>query len=82
MTLPLHGDEESLIVPLASLLRDIHGGAWVYEKTGDHTYARRRVLVDRVVGDLAVLASGPKPGAKVVTDGAAEIFGTEFGGGK
>ena len=80
MTLPLKGEDESLAVPRAALIRDIHGGAWVYEKTGDHAYARRRVLVDRVVGDLAVLASGPKPGAKVVTDGAAELFGTEFGG--
>jgi RND family efflux transporter MFP subunit len=82
VTLPLRGDDQSLTVPLASVLRDIHGGAWVYEKVGDHKYARRRVLVDRVVGPDAVLASGPKPGAKVVTDGAAEIFGTEFGFGK
>jgi hypothetical protein len=40
-------------------------------------------MVDRTVGDLAVLASGKlKPGAKVVTDGAAELFGAEFGGFK
>jgi RND family efflux transporter MFP subunit len=82
VTLPLRGEDESLTVPRASILRDIHGGVWVYEKIGDHKYARRRVLVDRVVGDLVVLASGPKPGTKVVTDGAAEIFGTEFGNTK
>ena len=82
VTLPLRGEEESLVVPRAALLRDIHGGAWVYEKTAPHTFARRRVVVERVVGDLAALASGPKPGAKVVTDGAAELFGAEFGGGK
>jgi membrane fusion protein, heavy metal efflux system len=81
--LPLNGEAESLTVPRASLLRDFHGGAWVYEKTAEHSYARRRVLVDRVVGDLAVLTAGAiKPGAKVVTDGAAEIYGTEFNGGK
>ena len=82
VTLPLKGDDQSLVVPRAALLRDIHGGAWVYEKVGDHSYARRRVLVDRVVGDLAALVSGPKPGAQVVTTGAAELFGVEFGGGK
>jgi membrane fusion protein, heavy metal efflux system len=82
VTLPLKGDDQSLVVPRAALLRDIHGGAWVYEKVGDHSYARRRILVDRVVGDLAALASGPKPGAQVVTAGAAELFGIEFGGGK
>ncbi len=81
--LPMKGAAESLTVPRASLLRDLHGGAWVYEKTAEHAYTRRRVLVDRVVGDLAVLTAGAiKPGAKVVTDGAAEIYGTEFNGGK
>lgn len=82
VTLPLRGDDTALTVPRASLLRDIHGGAWVYEKIGDRKYARKRVLVDRVVGDSVVLASGPKPGANVVTAGAAEIFGTEFGNTK
>ena len=82
VTVPLKGSDESLIVPRAALLRDIHGGAWVYEKVGVHAFARRRVLVDRVVGDAAALTEGPKPGAKVVTDGAAELFGAEFGGAK
>jgi RND family efflux transporter MFP subunit len=83
VTLPLKGEDDELVVPRAALLRDLHGGAWVYENTAPHTFVRRRVVVDRVVGDLAALAGGAlKPGAKVVTDGAAEIFGTEFGGGK
>ena len=80
VTLPLKGDEDSLAVPRAALIRDIHGGAWVYEKIKPHAYARKRVLVDRVVGDLAVLASGPKAGSEVVTVGAAELYGAEFGG--
>jgi RND family efflux transporter MFP subunit len=79
VTLPLRGDAESLTVPRASLLRDIYGGTWVYEKVGDHVYKRQHVLVDRVVGDTAVLVNGPKVGALVVTDGTAELFGTEFG---
>jgi cobalt-zinc-cadmium efflux system membrane fusion protein len=82
VTLPLRGEDESLVIPLAALLRDIHGNTWVYENTAPHAYARRRVSVDRVVNSLAALTSGPKPGAKVVTDGAAELFGTEFGVGK
>jgi membrane fusion protein, heavy metal efflux system len=82
VTLPLKGEDQSLVVPRAALLRDIHGDTWVYENTSPHTFARRRVSVDRVVGDLAAIATGPKPGAKIVTDGAAELFGTEFGGSK
>jgi RND family efflux transporter MFP subunit len=82
VTLPLKGDEQSLVVPRSALVRDIQGGSWVYESAGPHAYARRRVFVDRVVGDLASLTSGPKPGTKVVSEGAAELFGTEFGGSK
>ena len=82
IALPMKGEAESLVAPSAAILRDINGGAWVYESLGKHTFARRRVVVDRVEGAEAVLASGPKPGTKVVTDGAAELFGTEFAGGK
>jgi RND family efflux transporter MFP subunit len=82
VTLPLKGEEKSLAVPRSALVRDIHGGSWVYENVGSHSFARRRVFVDRIVGDLAALTSGPKPGAKVVSTGAAELFGTEFGGAK
>jgi RND family efflux transporter MFP subunit len=83
VTLPLKGEDESLTVPLASLVRDIHGNAWVYTKAGDHAFSRRLLMVDRTVGDLAVVASGKiKPGDRVVTTGAAELFGAEFGGFK
>ena len=83
MTLPLQGEDENLTVPRASLVRDIHGNTWVYVKTGDHAFSRRLIMVDRIVGDLAVVASGKlKPGDKVVTAGTAELFGAEFGGFK
>jgi len=81
VTVPLQSRAKSLTVPLKAVLYDIHGGAWVYEQIAPHVYARRRVAVEYVDGDQAVLASGPEPGCKVVTDGAAELFGTEFGVG-
>jgi membrane fusion protein, heavy metal efflux system len=80
VTLPLKGAETSLVVPRSSLVRDAHGGSWVYVGVAPHTYARERVFVDRVVGDLAALLHGPKVGAKVVSQGAAELYGAEFGG--
>jgi hypothetical protein len=82
VSLPLRGHAESLVVPWAAIIHDIHGNTWVYENIAPQTFARRRVQVVRVVGNDAVLASGPKPGTKVVTDGAAELFGAEFGSGK
>jgi RND family efflux transporter MFP subunit len=81
-TLPVRGLERSLQVPWAAILHDIHGGAWLYENTAPQVFVRRRVEVDRVVDSTAVLARGPKPGVKVVTAGAAELYGTEFGAGK
>jgi hypothetical protein len=81
VTVPLQSRAQSLAVPFKAVLYDIHGGAWVYQQIGDHAYARQRVAVEYVDGGNAVLASGPQPGSKVVTDGAAELFGTEFGVG-
>ncbi|MBX3278800.1 MAG: efflux RND transporter periplasmic adaptor subunit [Acidobacteria bacterium] len=82
VTLSERSTEESLVVPWSAVLHDIHGGTWVYENTAPQQYMRRRVEVRRVVNSLAVLARGPAVGSKVVTAGAAEIFGTEFGTGK
>jgi RND family efflux transporter MFP subunit len=81
-TLPLRAEAESLVVPWPAVVHDIHGGAWVYEATAARTYARRRVQVRHVVSGAAALASGPKVGAAVVVEGAAELFGAEFGTGK
>ena len=47
-----------------------------------HVFVRRRVSVRTWSMRLAVLDQGPPPGTKVVTAGAAELFGTEFGVGK
>lgn len=82
VTLAERASEESLVVPWSAVLHDIHGGTWVYENTAPQQYVRRRVEIRRVVNSRAVLARGPSTGAKIVTTGAAEIFGTEFGTGK
>jgi RND family efflux transporter MFP subunit len=82
VNLVLESDAENLVVPWAAIIHDINGGQWVYEKRSPQTYARRRVEVARVAGNQAILARGPQPGTLVVTDGAAELFGTEFGGTK
>jgi multidrug efflux pump subunit AcrA (membrane-fusion protein) len=82
VTLPLQGEAESLVVPWSAVLHDIHGGTWVYEEIAPQTFVRRRVHVRLVSGPEAVLADELKPGTRIVTDGAAELFGTEFGFGK
>jgi len=73
------GDNENRVIPASALVQDYHGGSWVYENPSAQTYVRRRVDVRYVVDSWAVLGPGPDAGAKVVTAGAMELFGTEFG---
>jgi len=81
-TLPLRGREKVLMAPAAAVLYDMNGGTWLYEKTAPQTFVRRRIEVAEIQGAKAVLRIGPAPGTSVVTAGAAELFGTEFGAGK
>lgn len=75
-----NGGTPALTIPAAALLYDASGGQWVYVRTAPQQYTRQRVEVQRAVGDQLVVSRGVQPGAVVVTDGAAELFGTEFGG--
>lgn len=72
----------SLVIPWSAVLYDMYGGNWVYVKKAPQVYSRRRIEVSHITDDLAVVTRGVKPGDEVVFAGAAEIFGTEFGGGK
>jgi hypothetical protein len=74
--------QDALVIPFNAVLHDIHGGQWVYAKTGEHSYTRKRIQVARLAGADAVLSSGPAIGMQIVTDGSAELFGTEFMTGK
>jgi multidrug efflux pump subunit AcrA (membrane-fusion protein) len=77
-----HATRTGNVISAAALLHDIHGGTWVYERTAPRVYTRRRVEVEDTIGGLALLARGPAPGIPIVTQGAAELFGVEFGVGK
>jgi hypothetical protein len=80
VTLPMTGATSSgLSVPTSAIVRDINGGEWVYAKTAPDSYVRQRIEVALTQGDRAILSRGLSNGAEVVTVGAAELFGTEFG---
>tara|TARA_R110002049_G_scaffold4601_5_gene32011 strand:- start:25482 stop:26747 length:1266 start_codon:yes stop_codon:yes gene_type:complete len=81
VTLPLIGKTDCITIPFDAVLYDVNGGAWVYQLQDEHVYARQRVLIEYVDDGTAVLAEGLEPGAQVVTEGVAELFGTEFGVG-
>ena len=68
-----------LEVPYAALMYDGAGKTWVYTSPEPRTFIRAAVTVDRITGDKVQLRSGPPAGTDVVTVGAAELFGAEFG---
>ncbi len=72
----------SLVVPYAAVMYDTDGSTWVYTNPEPLRYVRHHIEVDRIEGDQAILSDGPPIGTAVVTRGAAELFGVEFGVGK
>jgi len=69
-------------IPYAALLYKPDGSTFVYTTTKAGTYQRHDVTVDYIKDQTVVLSDGPEVGTAVVTDGAAELMGIEFGVGK
>ena len=69
-------------LPYNALLYDASGGEWVFVSPAPNVYMRTDVKVERIDGDRVTVSKGPAPGSKVVTMGAAELYGIEFGVGK
>ena len=65
-------------VPYAALLYDPEGKTYVYTSPKELHYVKAEVRVARVESGRVVLARGPPPGTRVVTTGAAEVYGTEL----
>jgi hypothetical protein len=65
-------------VPYAALLYDPEGKTYVYTSPKELHYVKTEVLVARVESGRVVLARGPPQGPRVVTTGAAEVYGTEL----
>ncbi|MCY1043620.1 efflux RND transporter periplasmic adaptor subunit [Corallococcus sp. bb12-1] len=81
ITLLMGKEVPVLAVPASAVVYDALGGGWVYVRQAEHVYARRRVDVLRQEGGDVLLERGPPEGTSVVTSGAVELFGTEFGAG-
>lgn len=72
--------EKQKVVPYAAVYYDGKGAPWVYVNTKPLVFERRRIGIERIVGDLAVLSDGPAIGTPVVTVGAALLYGAEIFG--
>jgi hypothetical protein len=65
----------------AAVLYDPDGNTWTFVNDRGFTYRRAPIKIARIDGDTVLLTSGPRVGTKVVTVGAAEIYGAELGVG-
>ena len=68
-----------LLMPYSALLYLPDGTTFAYTNPDGHAYVRQTVSVEGIRGDQAVLTAGPAVGTAVVTTGAAELWGAEFG---
>ena len=71
--------ETGTAVPLAAVVYARDGSTWVYTVAARLTYVRKRVTLAGADGDVALLQEGPPAGTEVVTVGAAELLGSEYG---
>jgi hypothetical protein len=67
------------VIPYAAVLYDPQGHAFAYTNPRRLVYVRSPIRIDRIEGRRAVLSSGPPSGTPVVTVGAAELLGVEYG---
>jgi hypothetical protein len=67
------------VLPYSAVLYDPNGDTWTYTNPEPLVFVRHKISIDRVDGESAILSEGPDAGTKVVTVGAAELIGTEFG---
>jgi hypothetical protein len=67
------------VLPYSAVLYDANGDTWTYTNPEPLVFVRHKISIDRVDGESAILSEGPDAGTKVVTVGAAELIGTEFG---
>ncbi len=66
------------VIPYSAILYGPNGKIWVYTNPKPLVYVRHEIKVDSIDGDRAVLLDGPPTGTAVVSQGAAELYGTEY----
>jgi hypothetical protein len=67
------------VIPYDAVLYDPDGRTWAYTSPKPLVYQRADIRVARTDGASAILTRGPPAGARVVTAGATEIWGVEYG---
>ena len=67
------------VMPYTAVLYEANGDTFTYTSPKPRTFVRRGVRVAYIKSGRAFLQAGPPAGTAVVTVGAAEIWGVEYG---
>jgi hypothetical protein len=66
-----------LVVPESAVVW-LQGKAWIYLRTGRHTFVRREIAPDRAGPDGGYVVTGLPPTAEIVVQGAQMLLSEEF----
>ena len=67
------------VIPYAAVIYDAEGHAFTYVTPRPLTFERTPIRIVRTDGPFAVISKGPPAGTPVVTVGAQELLGVEYG---
>ena len=67
------------VIPYAAVVYDAEGHAYTYVSPRQLTFERTPIRIVRTDGPVAVISKGPPAGTPVVTVGAQELLGVEYG---
>ena len=70
------------VIPVTAVIYDPKGNSWTYTSVGATAFVRKAIVIDHIAGTNAFLRSGPPVGTAVVTVGASELLGVEYGVGE
>jgi hypothetical protein len=70
------------VIPVDAVIYDPQGHSWAYTVSDSRTFTRQAIVIDHIDGKNAFLKSGPAVGSPVVTVGASELLGAEYGVGE
>ena len=79
LAVPVQDAGSGTVIPYAAVFYTATGDTWTYTNPEPLTYVRVPIVIDHIDRDEAFLSDGPSSGTAVVTQGAAELYGTETG---
>lgn len=66
------------VIPYSAVIYSPHGETWVYTNPEPRVFIRDVVEVEYVEKGKAILSKAPAVGTKIVVQGVAELYGTEY----